>query len=145
MSAAFARKPIRSEASAPRARKALRMHRFLIRFALSGSSVFAWIFVFEYFYLIEPDLAHAFARVSLLYALSQITICLITPYAARVLRNGVVRSLMWATLAGAAAFAVLGATFAGSWLAVPPAWGIVGFALLLAAYRALYWVPYEVE
>src|SRR3989338_2369285 len=96
----------------------LSLHRFLFRFTFAGANIFAWIFVFQYFYLIEPDIAHGLARTALLYALSQTVTCLTTPYAARLLRSGARRVLVFATILAASSFVVLGATFAGFWGAV---------------------------
>ena len=125
--------------------RALRLHRFLLRAALAGAHIFAWLFIFQYVYLVEPSIAQAFARTALLYALSQIVTCLVTPYAALSLRLGTRRSLIFATLALSCAFFLLGAAFEGIWsFAYLPA-AIVIFAMLLGVYRALYWVPYEVE
>ncbi len=123
---------------------ALRLHRFLLRVALAGASVFAWIFAFQYFYLVSPDAAHALARTALLYALSQIITCLATPYAAQLLRHGSRRAMTFALLSAATGFVFLGAAFDG-FFGMSIARGIIVFALALGLYRALYWIPYEVE
>lgn len=123
---------------------ALRLHRFLLRVALAGVSVFAWIFAFQYFYLVGPDAAHALARVVLLYALSQTITCLATPYTARLLRHGSRRAMTFALLSAATGFVFLGASFAG-FFGVSIAGGIIVFAVALGLYRALYWIPYAVE
>ncbi|OGG53204.1 hypothetical protein A2851_02745 [Candidatus Kaiserbacteria bacterium RIFCSPHIGHO2_01_FULL_53_29] len=124
---------------------ALDLHRFLLRFALAGVNVFAWIFVFQYFYLIEPSIAHALARVALLYALSQMITCLLTPYAARALRKGARRMLILAVLVAASALVALGSTFAAYWSVAYVPLGVAAFAIALGIYRALYFVPYEIE
>lgn len=123
---------------------ALRLHRFLLRVALAGTSVFAWIFAFQYFYLVSPDAAHALARTVLLYALSQTVTCLATPYAAQLLRHGSRRAMTFALISAATGFVFLGAAFAG-FFGVSIAGGIIVFAVALGLYRALYWIPYEVE
>ena len=125
--------------------QSLSIHRFFFRFALSGANIFAWIFIFQYFYLVEPDSSHALVRTALLYALSQTVTCLMTPYAARLLRSGTRRSLILATLIAATSFILLGAAFEGFWggAYVPVALSV--FAIGLGIYRALYWIPYEVE
>jgi hypothetical protein len=123
---------------------ALRLHRFLLRIALAGASVFAWVFAFQYFYLASPDAAHALARTALLYALSQTVTCLVTPYAARLLRHGSRRAMTFALLSAATGFVFLGAAFDG-FFGVSIALGIIVFAVALGLYRALYWIPYEVE
>jgi hypothetical protein len=125
--------------------KSLALHRFLLRFVLAGASVFAWVFLFQYFYLLSQNLSLAFAQVAFLYALSSILTALVTPYAARTLRLGTRRALTLALLFAAAAFVVLGATFEGFWGAPYTGAAIGLFAVFLGIYRALYWVPYEVE
>jgi hypothetical protein len=143
MRARFAREPSLADPSA--SPRALRLHRFLLRIGLAGANLFAWIFVFQYFYFIEANVAHAAAHAALLSALSQILTILFTPYAARLLRGGARRMIFAAVLALCGAFGILGAAFGGLWGGelVPEA--IVLFAILLGIYRALYWVPYEVE
>jgi hypothetical protein len=123
---------------------ALRTHRLLLRTALSAAHAFAWIFIFEYFYIIGGDIAGAIARIALLYALSQIATALLTPLTARGLRHGMRREVIFGTLMAAAAFIFLGAIFEGLFNGYYTL-AMVGFALMLGAYRALYWVPYEVE
>lgn len=138
--------PLRADIDVRLSRNALNVHRLFLRTALSGGLIFSWIFVFQYYYVVSPDIAHAFARTALLYALSQVVICLATPLSARLLRYGARRELMEAALFLAAAFVVLGATFEGFWGGgAYAAWGIVAFAVLLGFYRAFYWIPYEVE
>jgi hypothetical protein len=123
---------------------ALAAHRFLLRFALAGAGVFAWIFLFQYFYILSGDLSRAFAQAAFLYALTSVVTCLVTPLAARALRTGVRRALLIATLLACAAFVFLGATFEGFWSVSTPS-AIAFFAVLLGTYRAMYWTPYEVE
>src|SRR3989344_3964370 len=124
---------------------ALSLHRFLMRFALAGANIFAWIFAFQYFFLVEPDIAHALARTALLYALSQAITCLVTPYGARALRGGARRMLLYAAVSAAAAFAVLGAAFVGVWGGAYAPEALIVFAVALGIYRALYWIPFELE
>ncbi len=143
MPASFVREPF--QGSPLRSLRALALHRFLLRCALAGVHVFAWIFIFQYFYLVEPDIAHALARTALLYALSQTITCLVTPHAARSLRGGTRRALYSAVLVAATAFVVLGAAFEGLWGGVSVPLAIAVFAIALGIYRALYWIPYEVE
>ncbi len=125
--------------------RALSIHRFLFRFALGGANVFAWVFVFQYFYLVEPDIIHGLARTALLYALSQTITCLLSPYTARLLRRGARRVLLIATIMAASSFVILGATFEGFWGGAYASTALVVFACVLGLYRALYWIPYEIE
>src|SRR3989338_5214967 len=125
--------------------RSLALHRFLLRFALAGANVFAWIFIFQFFYLIEPDIGHALARVALLYALSQVITCLLTPYAVQTLRDGARPLLLIAVLFASSALVLLGGTFAAYWNASYASVGIAAYAIALGAYRAFYFVPYEIE
>ncbi len=113
-----------------------------MRLALSSAHVFAWIFVFQYFSIVNGTTA-ALGRAALLYALTYLIHCLATPYAAQILRNGVKRAIIFATVVCATAFILLGAIFTG--LFGDPDIGIVLFAVLLGLYRALYWIPYTLE
>ncbi len=107
--------------------------------------IFAWVFIFQYFYLVEPDIAHGLARTALLYALSQTITCLLTPYAARLLASGARRALMFGTLTAAGSFVILGAAFEGFWGGTYTPLALAAFACGLGIYRALYWIPYEIE
>ncbi len=126
-------------------RNALSAHRFLLRVALAGGNIFAWIFIFQYFYVVSSDTTHAFARAALLYGLTQVIICLATPLSARLLRYGARRELLLAVLILGSAFVILGATFEGFWGIKNVPLGITSFAILLGLYRAFYWIPYEAE
>lgn len=125
--------------------RALALHRFLLRFALAGASVFAWVFLFHYFYLLTGNLPLALAKIAFLYALSAIVTTLTTPLAARTLRTGTRRAVIFALLFAAGSYVVLGATLEGFWGPEYTGLAIGSFATLLGIYRALYWVPYEVE
>ncbi len=130
--------------SRDRAGAALGAHRFLMRAAFSAVTAFAWIFAFQIYIVLHRDIQGAFVQVILLYAIAQVITALLTPYAARMLRHGVRRMLIWGTVSAAASLIVWGAAISG-YFGVSLNIGIVGFAILLGIYRALYWVPYEVE
>jgi len=121
----------------------LRMHRSLMRAAFSGANAFAWIFIFQYFSFFH-HLHEALARTALLYALVYAISSLVTPYAAGRLRHGMKRGIAYGAALAALAFVSLGFSFEG-FFGYQYVDGIVAFALLLGAYRALYWVPYSVE
>lgn len=123
----------------------LSTHRFLLRFALAGAGVFAWVFLFQYFYIVRGDLRLALAQVALLYALSSTITCLATPYTAQALRGGARRAIVYALLYVAGAFILLGSVFQGVWGVSYTGFAITFFAILLGLYRARYWIPYEVE
>lgn len=120
--------------------RALALHRYTARFGLSLAHIFAWIFIFQYFYVLSENVSYALAGLALSYALSEITVALLTPWAASRTRHGLRRSMVYGTLALAAAYASLGVAFLGSLGDV--GLGIMLFAVLIGGYRALYFVPY---
>ena len=134
-----------SLATPSRSVRLLSLHRFLFRFAFAGANIFAWIFIFQYFYLVEPSIGFGLARTALLYALSHTVTCLATPYAARLLVSGSRRVCIAAIVIAAASFVVLGASFAGFWGAAYTSAALTAFSIGLGLYRALYWIPYELE
>ena len=121
----------------------LRLHRFLMRLAFSAANAFAWIFVFQYFAIFQ-SVHDALARTALLYALVYTVSALVTPYAAGRLRHGMKSGVVYGVVFAFLAFVFLGLSFAG-FFGYGYIYGIIAFALLLGAYRALYWVPYSVE
>jgi len=118
------------------------MHRFLLRTALSGAHLFAWVFIFQYYYIETRSVAGAFISLALTYALTQVLVILLTPLSARRVRHGFKRGVIYALLSLAASFALLAAAFSGYLGNI--GWGIGLFACFAGLYRALYWVPYEV-
>lgn len=119
------------------------LHRLLLRGALSLGAIYAWIFVFQFFYVQQGAVGPALASVLLTYALSQVVLVLLTPYTAQRIRYGFRRLLVYASLILAAAFATLAAAFAG--VLPDPVFAIGLFALLMGLYRACYWTPYAVS
>lgn len=133
-------------AGAPRARfGALHAHRFLLRVGLGIANVFAWIFVFQYFFLHSQTLAGALVGTVLMYIVSQAIVIILTPFSAAHLRRGVKGSIIYGTLAAGAAYVYLGATLANTLGGEPAGWGIAVFAVLLGMYRALYFTPYQLK
>jgi len=114
-----------------------------MRLAFSGANAFAWIFVFQYFTMFHP-LSDALARTAFLYALVYTISCLVTPYAARRLRQGMRKGIIYGAISAMLAFMCLALSFKG-FFGYQYVDGIVAFALLLGTYRAFYWVPYSVE
>ncbi len=110
--------------------------------ALGGAHIFAWIFIFQYFYIATADTAAALSSTALTYALSQIILVLATPLGAYRIRHGISRGMALGTGSAAAAFVILGLAFTGAFPYI--GWGIALFAILMGIYRALYWTPYEV-
>ncbi|OGG80083.1 hypothetical protein A3A39_02750 [Candidatus Kaiserbacteria bacterium RIFCSPLOWO2_01_FULL_54_13] len=121
----------------------LHAHRFLLRAGLSLANVFAWIFVFEYFYLLSGNVPRSLATMALLFGFAQFITIVFTPVAAAHLQRGARRSLIWGVVCAGSAFVLLGGTLSG-YFSAPLLWGIVGFATLAGMYRALYFVPYRV-
>ena len=117
-------------------------HRLLLRAALASVNVFAWTFIFQYFYVRTHGISAALTGTVLTYALAQIIAVLLTPYAAARLRHGYKWTIVFATLALMGAYAILAASFIG--VAGPLPYGVALFAILYGIYRGLYWVPYEV-
>jgi len=121
-------------------------HRFLLRAGLAIGNVFAWVFVFDYFVSLSGSVGRAFAGVLIMYALSQAITVLLTPIAAANLRRGTRSALVWALMLSAGAFIMLGATLGGLFNGIESTlWGIAAFSVLLGAYRALYFIPYELN
>lgn len=117
------------------------LHRLFVRAALTGAHLFAWIFVFQYFYVQDRSVSDAFVNVLLTYALANVLAILITPLSARLLSRGYRGMLSIATMLLAMSFAVLALAFAGDLGSVPL--GISLFAVCFGLYRGLYWVPYS--
>jgi hypothetical protein len=131
-------------AQIPQGSAALRAHRLLVRVALSGANLFAWIFVFQYFFARSNELNQALLVTVFLYALSHLVTLGITPLSARQLRNGANALMAQGMLVAVAAYLTLAAAFSsalGSYVTV----GVVIFALLRGLYRGLYWLPYQVD
>jgi len=122
---------------------ALHAHRLLLRTGLSLVHIFAWVFVFEYFYFFSGSTARALAATVLLYGLAQLITLIATPISAAHLRRGTRHSIIWGVVCMGGALVVLGGTLSG-YFSAPFAWGIVAFAVLMGFYRALYWIPYRI-
>ncbi len=122
---------------------ARQLHRTLLRAALAGAQIFAWVAAYEFAYMQTGSFAGAFGAVVLTYALMHTVTILLLPLAARNMRHGSKRTLEAAVLCAAAAFAALGGMYLTE--AIPFTWGMGAFALLMGLYRALYYVPYEIS
>lgn len=119
---------------------ALRVHRSLFRAALSGAGLFSWLIVFAA--LSEKGVEEALVGTVGLYAISRMITFVMSPLAGMSLRHGVRRSLVYGSLAAAAAFtmtlAMLQAADTSTVFDLAAA-----FAVLYGIYRALYWIPYR--
>jgi len=132
--------------NAPRARFGyLHAHRFLLRSGLSIANAFVWIFVFQYYFIQTEKISLALIGTIAMYALSQVVTFILTPLASAHLRRGVKHSIVYGVILAGIAYVYLGATLADTFNGNPTGWGVAVFALLLGAYRALYFVPYQLE
>lgn len=123
----------------------LHAHRFLLRAGLGVANAFVWIFVFQYFFSQTGEIKNALFGTILMYAFSQVATIILTPLSAAHLRRGVRNSILWGVILAATAYVYLGAALADTFNGSPAGWGIAVFALLLGAYRALYFVPYQLR
>ncbi|MDO8522181.1 MAG: hypothetical protein Q7S08_02750, partial [bacterium] len=123
----------------------LHVHRFLFRTGLSIANTFAWIFVFQYFALLTRTIPDALVATLAMYCVGQAVTVLLTPVSAAHLRRGSKHSLVFGALLAGGAYITLGATLYGVIDGEPVGWGIAVFAILLGAYRALYWIPYQLR
>lgn len=120
-------------------RSAFAVHRALLRVALSGGLLFAWVMFLSWQFGRTGQLSSALQEVALSFALFQIVVILMTPVAGRFFANGMVRAMILALVALAASLIVLGAAISG---AIDPGSGIVAFAVLLGIYRGFYATPF---
>ena len=125
------------------ATSSLTLHRLFVRTGLMVS-VFAWIFIFQYFYVRTGSIRYALAGTALSYALMQDITLLLTPASARGLRNGTRRLIVLGIIFAVVGFSTLALAFSGS-LGAQIGLGVLAFAICMGMYRSLYWVSYEVD
>ena len=135
-------KKIQREVRAPRM-SALVSHRSFMRVGLSAS-VFAWIFIMQYFYVRSMSLRSAILGVALTFALTQCVTLLFTPVAAQSLRNGTKHGIAQGVVLAILGFTALSLALGGH-LGTHVGIGVLGFAVCMGLYRACYWTPYEVD
>ncbi len=123
--------------------QALGLHRLFLRAGLT-MNVFAWIFIFQYFYVRSGSLRYALAGSALSFALVHDVTLLLTPFSAQRLRHGSNKLITKAVIFAALAYGSLGLAFSGAF-GSRIGYGVLLFALCLGAYRACYWVPYETD
>lgn len=119
----------------------LSLHRLLIRSALSGAHLFAWVFIFQFYYVQTRSVSASVFNLLLTYALAHIVVILAAPVAARTLRFGFHNGMRVAILSLSFAFLLLGAGFSGYTGSISLSVSL--FALLVGLYKAFYRVPYE--
>lgn len=115
---------------------AFSIHRMLLRAALSSALLFAWVLLYELELSLTGTIQSALAATALIFALSQAVLILATPLSAKLNEHGMVRSMILALCALAAAFALLGVAF----LTLSPL-SIALFGILAGIYRAFYAIP----
>jgi hypothetical protein len=119
--------------------EALTLHRFLMRLTHAGLAGFLWVFVFQYLTLFF-SLTQALVQTFLLYALMQTVALLAMPFMMYVMREGMRRGMVYATLLLAIVLVYSGLLFSGFIF-----YSIALIGILLGFERALYRVPYAVE
>lgn len=124
----------------PLGARALRTHRLLMRI-VHGTSVFAWLLIFQSFF-VYAGFEHALFATVVLFVCLQILAFFLTPLSAPALRFGVRRALAFGTLFASFSSASFALLFAP--VGVFDAFALlVAFVIFSAIHRALYWVPYE--
>lgn len=123
----------------------LAMHRFFLRMSLAIGSLFAWILIFHALYVTgETEKGALFLTVTS-FSFLQLIIFLLTPLAGMNTVHGTSRSMVLSSLALAVAFLWLASAAMGIFGtdSLNVLWGIVGFVIFFALYRAFYWIPYS--
>lgn len=115
----------------------IRIHRVFVGAASALAATFAWVFVFEAFMYAGTGIVYAASHTALLYVLAQAVTILATPFCAPLIRFGVLRALVWGSMAYAAAFATLGAALTQESVSL-----LILFPILIGLYRAIYRAPY---
>ncbi len=121
------------------------MHRFFLRFSLATASLFAWILIFHALYVTGETEQGALLLTAAAFGFLQLAVFFLTPLAGMNTKHGTSRSMILSSLALAAAFLWLASASIGIFGSdsLNVLWGIVGFVLFSALYRAFYWVPYS--
>lgn len=127
-----------------RAGSALSLHRLLLRISFAASNSFAWIFIFLVFSRLYGSVTQALIQTAALYALSQVSSALLTPLCAASLKFGVRRQILLAVILVSAVTVLLGVAIKGLFGPFMML-ALLSFAIAHGWFRALYWVPYEVQ
>lgn len=116
-----------------------------MRAAFAVGQAFAWVITFQYFFAQTLSFGGAMLGVLGVYILSQGVTLLLTPLSGARLRRGFRPLMAFGVLSVSGAFFAFGI---GAEQLFPTfmVWeGVLVFATLLGAYRALYWIPYGVS
>ena len=126
--------------------RALFLHRFILRSALSAGGIFAWVIIFRLFFIETGNLEYALAGVGILYALSHAITFILTPLTGAALRFGVRRALVFGTILQGTSFTILSFIFLGDAASREYVFFMIAtFVILHGLARALYWIPYRTE
>lgn len=122
---------------------ASQVQRFVMRLALAGAQVYAWLGIFTFLSYAQGSVMRGLSSTALLYALGQVITILLTPLVARNIAHGMRHPMMLGVLSAAAAYAALGFGFLFGESAHVVLESATVFTILIGVYRALYFVPYE--
>lgn len=118
---------------------AFSLHRLLSRIAIAATNVFTWVIVFDIKLSIVSTLTQALVETTILFLLSQAVLALAAPALAQLYAGGMVRLMLFGTLAQAASWVLLGAAAIG----LDPIPFLIGFAVLSGLARAIYATPFS--
>ncbi len=118
---------------------AFSLHRLLSRIAIAATNVFTWVIVFGIKLALVPTLTQALVETTILFLLSQAILALAAPAVAQLYSGGMVRLMLFGTLAQAASWVLLGAATIG----FDPVPFLIGFAVLSGLARATYATPFS--
>ena len=114
------------------------LHQLFARAALSAGALFGWVMFFAIHLEAVSSLPLAIMHTGVAYALSQIVLVLFVPLAGRLYAQGVVRVMILAMLALAAALVSHALLMGGE----TNPFTVLGFAFGMGVYRALYATPF---
>jgi len=116
--------------------KALYIHRVLLRIAFGVATVFTVALIYQYF-------DKSFLAVAVVYGVIHVLVFLLTPLSSKWLRSLGLRNMILAAIPAVTLGTVGLYKFAqGGTYAI---YGLGAFVILMAAYKILYWVPYQVD
>jgi len=115
---------------------ALYSHRMLMRLAITATSMFGAVFLFQQF-------NNSLIAVALIYGGMYAFVVVGTPFSSRLLRSWGLKTLIMVAIPVLILSAV--SLYAIALGYISALWGAALFAVAIALYRALYWVPYHVD
>jgi len=116
--------------------KALYGHRVLLRVGFGIATVFTVALIYQYF-------NNSFLAVALVYGVMHIGVFFLTPFSSMYIRRWGIKSMILMAIPAVMLGTVgLYQFAAGGERAV---YGLAAFVFLMAVYKTLYWVPYQVD